>query len=63
MRQAKSVLDAFRTCVYSSKIGHEDERLDDGTTDIDSVDSGEYTIEPFAKNLLIKLETRTEVVL
>ena len=63
MRSAKSALDAFRTCVYNSKIGHEDERLDDGTTDIDSVDSGEYTIEPFAKNLLIKLETRTEVVL
>ncbi|MGM9969798.1 MAG: phage terminase large subunit [Anaeroplasma sp.] len=61
MRSAKSVLDAFRTCVYNSKEGHEDERLDDGATDIDSVDSGEYTIEPFADNLLIKLEMKSEV--
>ena len=48
--------NAMATCVYNSKDGHKDERLDDGTTDIDSVDSTEYTIEPYADKLLKIME-------
>lgn len=44
------LIDAFRTAMYDAKK-HEDERLDDGTTDIDSLDAFEYTIEPDFKQL------------
>lgn len=44
------LIDAFRTAMYDSKK-HEDERLDDGTTDIDSLDAFEYSIEPYYKQL------------
>lgn len=39
-------INAFRTAVWNSAKGHENERLDDGTSDIDTVDSHEYTFEP-----------------
>ena len=44
------LIDAFATAVYdSSKMT--DERLDDGTSDIDSLDAFEYSIEPYYKTL------------
>lgn len=46
MHTATSSFQAMSQCVYNTKEGHQDERLDDGTTDIDSVDATEYTIEP-----------------
>lgn len=42
--------EAFQTAVYDSKK-FEDVRLDDGTTDIDSLDAFEYSIEPWYKQL------------
>ena len=55
MIQAKSAIAAYQTAVWNSKQGHEDERLDDGTTDIDTCDATEYSIEPEYKFLLNKL--------
>ena len=44
------LIDAFNTAVYdSNKL--EDVRLDDGTSDIDSLDAFEYTLEPYYKTL------------
>lgn len=57
MFSAQTSLNAMSTCVYNSKVGHQDERLDDGTTDIDSVDATEYTIEPEMATILKQLET------
>ncbi len=55
MFTAKSAIAAYSTCVWNSKPGHEDERLDDGSTDIDTCDSTEYSIEPDYKQILNKL--------
>lgn len=57
LEDAKTSLDAMSSCVYDIRPGHEDERLDNGTTDIDDVDSTEYTIEPDMQNLLRVIET------
>lgn len=46
-----SVIKAFSEAVYNSKQGHEDERLDDGTSDIDSLDACEYGLEPHLNEL------------
>lgn len=56
MEWAMVSYNAMATCLWNSKEGHTDERLDDGTTDIDSVDSTEYTIEPYADKLLKIME-------
>lgn len=55
MFTAKSAIAAYSTCVWNSKPGHEDERLDDGSTDIDTCDSTEYSIEPEYKEILNRL--------
>lgn len=52
---AKTAQAAYQTCVWNSKPGHEDERLDDGSTDIDTCDATEYSIEPEFKQILAKL--------
>ena len=44
------LIEALKTAVYDSKQ-FEDTRLDDGTTDIDSLDAFEYSIEPWRKQL------------
>ena len=44
------LIDAFSTAVYDS-TKQEDTRLDDGTSDIDSLDAFEYSIEPYYKQL------------
>jgi len=43
-KHCRHMIEAFRDAVYDDK--HEDERLDDGTSDIDSLDAFEYAIEP-----------------
>lgn len=49
-KQCPHLIDALSSAVYDSgKIG--DERLDDGTSDIDSLDAFEYSIEPYYKQL------------
>lgn len=44
------LIDALQTAVYNPKK-YDDERLDDGTSDIDSLDAFEYSIEPYYKQL------------
>lgn len=48
-KNAKTVEDALCEALWDLK--HPDERLDDGTTDIDSLDALEYSLEPDMKNL------------
>ncbi len=50
MRHCKHTIDAFRSAVW--KKGSDDERLDDGTTNIDSLDAQEYSTETDARNLM-----------
>ena len=47
----ESVIKALSEAVYSNKEGHEDERLDNGTSDIDTLDALEYAMEPHLKEL------------
>lgn len=51
MRHCKASIDAFQSAVYDSKK-QEDIRLDDGSTNIDSLDSAEYTTEPVQDDIL-----------
>lgn len=45
------MIEALADAVYDdSKIG-EDIRLDNGTSNIDSLDAFEYSLEPYIKNL------------
>lgn len=44
------LIEAFQTAMYDPDR-FEDTRLDDGTTDIDSLDAFEYSIEPWYKQL------------
>ena len=50
MRRCKRTIDAFGNAQWDPK--HDDTRLDDGTTNIDSLDAQEYTTEGLANNLL-----------
>lgn len=43
------LINAYRTSVW---VKDKDERLDNGTIDIDSLDSSEYAIEPYMKTLI-----------
>lgn len=47
----KTVISALQEAVWNNKEGHEDERLDNGTTDIDTLDAMEYGIEPHLVDL------------
>lgn len=49
MRWCENVIEALQEAVRDPKTG---ERLDNGTSDIDSLDSMEYSIEPFYKELI-----------
>lgn len=50
IRKNKIITKAFKDAVWDSK--HPDERLDDGTTDIDSLDAFEYSINSFYEQLI-----------
>lgn len=50
MRRCMNVRKALENAVWDEK--HIDTRLDDGTTDIDTIDAMEYSIEPFMNQLL-----------
>lgn len=43
-------IDAFETAVWDDD--HENERLDDGSVNIDSLDAQEYSSEPFMKSMI-----------
>ena len=49
-RKCPHLVSALQTAVYDPKK-MDDTRLDDGTSDIDSLDAFEYSIEPWAKQL------------
>lgn len=49
-RSCPHLIDALQTAIYDPDK-FEDERLDDGTSDIDSLDAFEYSIEPHYKEL------------
>lgn len=49
-RSCPHLIDALQTAIYDPDK-FEDERLDDGTSDIDSLDAFEYSIEPYYKDL------------
>ena len=50
-RKCEHLIDALQTAVYDPK-SYEDVRLDDGTSDIDSLDATEYCLEPWYQQLL-----------
>lgn len=50
MRRCQNVRKALENAVWDEKKA--DTRLDDGSTDIDSIDAMEYSIEPFTKYLI-----------
>lgn len=49
-RKNVNMISAFSEALWNSKV--EDERLDDGTTDIDSLDAFEYSINSFYEQLV-----------
>lgn len=52
LRHCKAAIDALSSAVYDSKKPMEDVRLDDGSTNIDSLDSLEYSTEHVQKDIL-----------
>ena len=55
-KDCKSLKTAFSDAVWNKEIIDKDERLDDGSTDIDSLDAFEYTIERDMKYLIEEVE-------
>lgn len=51
MRHCKRTIGAFSDAVYKGSK-QDDERLDDGTTNIDTLDAQEYSTEKFQKDIL-----------
>lgn len=54
-RKCEHMIDAFQTAVYDPK-SYDDVRLDDGTSDIDSLDAFEYCLEPWYQKLIKAVE-------
>ena len=50
-RKCPHLIDAFQTAVYDPKE-MDDKRLDNGSSDIDSLDAFEYSLEPWYKDLV-----------
>lgn len=50
LRKNKNLIKAFQEALWNDK--KQDERLDDGTTDIDSLDAFEYSINSFYESLI-----------
>lgn len=55
-KDCKSLETAFSDAVWDKDIKDKDERLDDGSTDIDSLDAWEYTIERDMKYLIQEVQ-------
>ena len=47
-----SLINAFKGAVWDDKVIGKDERLDDGTSDIDTLDAFEYSFEKFIPQLI-----------
>lgn len=52
MRRCKHTIDALEEAVYDDTKPVKDERLDDGTTNIDSLDAMEYSTEPLHDQIM-----------
>lgn len=50
-KEATNVIDSTRTQVWDSRDGHEDERLDNGSVDIDTADAEEYSWSSYIDKL------------
>lgn len=50
-KQCKHLIEAFQTAIYDPKR-YDDTRLDDGTSNIDSLDAFEYSIEQYYEKLV-----------
>lgn len=55
-KDCESLKIAFSDAVWNKEVVGKDERLDDGSTDIDSLDAFEYTIERDMKYLIEEVE-------
>ena len=55
-KDCESLKTAFSDAVWDKEVKDKDERLDDGSTDIDSLDAFEYTIERDMKYLIEEVE-------
>lgn len=55
LKKCKDSIEAYSQALWDDK--HEDERLDDGTTDIDSLDAEEYAEFPFYDKLMIEIRS------
>lgn len=55
-KDCESLKTAFSDAVWNKEVVGKDERLDDGSTDIDSLDAFEYTIERDMKYLIEEVE-------
>lgn len=55
-KDCESLETAFSEAVWDTEVKDKDERLDDGSTDIDSLDAWEYTIERDMKYLIQEVE-------
>lgn len=53
LEECKDLIEAYKQALWDDKC--EDERLDDGTTDIDSLDASEYSIYPFYDKLFTNI--------
>ena len=54
LRKCKHLIEAYKQAVWNEE--KEDERLDDGTTDIDSLDASEYSMFPFYDKLIVNIQ-------
>ena len=52
LRRCKHTIAALSEAVWDSKSPTRDRRLDDGSTNIDSLDALEYALEPHANRLI-----------
>lgn len=52
LKKCKATIEAMQSAVWKENTSGKDERLDDGSTDIDSLDSMEYSIENESKYLI-----------
>lgn len=50
--ECQSLIDAFQGAVWDDKVIGKEERLDDGTSDIDTLDAFEYSFERFIPQLI-----------
>ena len=61
-QDCESLIEALTTCVWDPKILVANERLDDGTSDIDTLDAFEYSFEKYIKAMQFVDKQEEEVI-